>query len=113
MDRPQRERFDLDLVDWEGEPFEWDDRNMAHLSAHAPYTHEDVPDVLVHSPALFPADVTKGDADWLLVGQPPGEPPLLVPLAPGQTVGRARPIGIYPAGNELSNAYLAFEGRSP
>ena len=105
-----RQRFDPSLLDWEGELFEVDDGNRAHLFSHGHYGEQDLDDVLEHDSVLLEADLTKGDADWLLVGQPPGESPLVVPLAPSRygNVRQARPIGIYPADGDDLKRYLAW-----
>jgi hypothetical protein len=105
-----RQRFDPDLLNWEGEPFEIDSGNRPHLFGHGHYGEQDLDDVLEHDSVLFEADLTKGDADWLLMGQPPGEPPLIVPLASSRSrnVRQARPIGIYPANGDDLQRYLAW-----
>ncbi len=105
-----RRRLDPSLLDWEGELFEVDDGNRAHLFSHEYYGEQDLDDVLEHDSVLLEANLTKGDADWLLVGQPPGEPPLVVPLAPSRhgNVRQARPIGIYPADGDDLKRYLAW-----
>ena len=105
-----RERFNPDTVDWD-DPFEIDAVNEPHLFAHAPYGADDLYDMLVFLPRLIEADTRRGDADWFLVGQPPGCPPLVSPLsAPDSGDSRkVRPIGIYEATGDLLAAYL--EGR--
>jgi hypothetical protein len=105
-----RQRFDPSLLDWEGNLFEIDDGNRAHLFSHGHYGEQDLDDVLEHNGVLLEADPTKGDADWLLIGQPPGEPPLVVPLAPSDygNVRQARPLSIYPATGEDLKRYRAW-----
>ena len=105
-----RERLDLDSLDLE-DPFELDDVNRPHLYKHPPYGEEDILDVLVSDPEFFPADLAL-EADWLMVGQPPGEPPLVVPLAPPKSgdPSKARPIGIYPASGQLLEHYYSARG---
>ena len=68
---------------------------------------------MLGEPALFPAQVELGEADWLLVGCPPGEDPLVVPLAPPKSRDprKARPIGIYSATGDLLDRYKGGEGR--
>ena len=107
-----RERLDPDLVDWD-DPFELDDDNEFHLLSHEHYTAGDLSDILANDAVLFPADTEKGPADWLLVGQPPGEPPLVVPLAPPQSLfpTKVRPIGIYRAPAALTAGYQAGAGK--
>ncbi len=109
-----RERFDPDLVDWD-DPFEWDDGNAFHLFAHGPYGAGDAYDVLANYAALIPANTARGDADYFLVGQPPGEPPLSVPLAAPDSgdVRKVRPIGIYPASGQVLDQYLAGQEETP
>ena len=107
-----RARFDPELINWD-DPFEVDEGNDPHLSAHDPYGSGDLNDILMNEPALFPAQVELGDADWILVGKPPGEPPLAVPLAPANSGDprRTRPIGIFPASGGLLDKYQSDEGR--
>jgi hypothetical protein len=101
--RPQLDRLG-------GEPFEIDDANRPHLFGHEHYGEQDLNDILEDDRFLTEAEPDKGDADWIMVGQPPGEPPLAVPLAPSAygNVRRARPIGIYPASGEVLKEYLAW-----
>lgn len=105
-----RQRFDPSLLDWEGELFEIDDGNRAHLFRHLHYGEQDLDDILEYESVLLEADLTKGDADWLLVGQPPDEPPLVVPLAPSNygNIRQARPIGIYQADGDDLKRYRAW-----
>jgi hypothetical protein len=107
-----RQRFDPDLIDWD-DPFEVDAGNEPHLFAHAPYGSGDLDDILTNEPALIPAQVELGEADWLLVGTPPGEPPLVVPLATPNSgdARQARPIGIYRATGRLLDTYRSYRGR--
>jgi hypothetical protein len=100
-----RQRLDLGLLD-EDDPFEIDDGNRPHLFAHGPYGMDDVLDLWASDPVFVPA-ASGGAADWLMVGDIPGEPPLIVPLAPPATGDprRTRPIGIYRATGRLLAEY--------
>ena len=83
-----RERLDTSRVNWE-DPFEIDPINRPHLYKHAPYGEDDLYDILLSGAQLIEADLSVGDADWMLVGQPPGCEPLCVPLAPPKDGDRA------------------------
>ena len=86
-----RKRFDIGLLD-EEDPFEVD-RQRIHLFKHEEMDLCDVSEVWMDDPAFYPAK-EDGAADWLMVGQVPGDI-LMVPLAPGSTPNKARPIGVY------------------
>jgi hypothetical protein len=105
---PGREPLDLDSLD-EEDPFEVDEVNRPHFFKHEHYGYEDLLDVFASDPLFFPAHPDL-DADWLMVGEPPGEPPLVVPLAPpiSQNPRKARPIGIYIASGALLEQYNSF-----
>jgi hypothetical protein len=60
------------------------------------------------NPLFYPGREDRS-ADWLMVGQVPGDI-LLVPLAPGRTVNRARPIGVYPCRGQLDRQYREDSG---
>lgn len=96
---------DPELLD-DDDPFEVDAGNHAHLFKHGHYGYDDLLDVFACDPIFFPAQLG-GAAEWLMVAQTPGEPALVVPLAPPQSgdSSRARPIGIYPATGSLLAAY--------
>jgi hypothetical protein len=102
--------FDVDDLDSE-DPFELDEGNRAHLFKHDHYSEADLYDIFIDA-IYYPAD-PNGPADWLMVGQPPGEDPLVVPLAPSSNGDwrRARPIGIYLATGPLLAQYLVDSGR--
>src|SRR5713101_6261086 len=98
-------RFSLEAIDWE-DPFEIDAGNAPRLAKHAPFTAEDLADVVAFEPLFFPAR-EGGPADWLMVGEVPGRPtPVVVPLAKAERPEQCRPIGIYEASGELLRAYL-------
>jgi hypothetical protein len=98
----KRTRFDVEALD-EEDPFEVDDQ-LIHLYKHNRMDLCDVYEVWADNPVFYPGR-EDGPADWLMVGQVPGDI-LLVPLAPGNSsVDRARPIGVYPAGRELDRRY--------
>lgn len=103
---PERERLDLDLLDDE-DPFELDQDNLPHLFAHGTYGVGDLYDVWWSDPRFFPA-ANEGAADWLMVAEVPGGDILLVPLAKPRSgdTSKARPIGIYEAGQRLKERYL-------
>jgi hypothetical protein len=107
---PGREPLDLDSLD-EEDPFEVDDINRPHLYKHEHYGYDDMLDVFASDPLFFPAQPGL-EADWLMVGEPPGEPPLVVPLAPPKSRDprKARPIGIYRASGELLEQYNLSRG---
>jgi hypothetical protein len=103
--------LDLDSLDPE-DPFELDADNRPHLFKHGHYGAEDLLDI--YFDALYYQASEEGPADWLMVGQPPGEDPLAVPLAPPRSGDptKARPIGIYPASGTLLSDYLIDTGRA-
>jgi hypothetical protein len=100
----------LDELDPE-DPFELDTDNRPHLFKH-PYSEEDLYDI--YYDALYYPAREGGAADWLMVGQPPGERPLVVPLAPARSgdPSKARPIGIYNATGKLLDVYLVDTGQT-
>lgn len=65
-----RRRLDPSLIDWEGKPFEIDDVNRPHLFSHEHYGEQDLDDVLENDRFLTEAEPGKGDAEWVMVGQP-------------------------------------------
>lgn len=103
--------FDLDDLDPE-DPFELDAGNRPHLFKHSKYGEQDLKDIY-YDPLFYPASA-EGSADWLMVGQPPGEDPLVVPLALPSSGDptKARPIGIYPASGTLLSDYLIDTGQA-
>lgn len=102
--------FDLDALDRD-DPFELDADNRPHLVKH-PYSEDDLYDIY-YDAHYYPAR-EGGAADWLMVGQPPGERPLVVPLAPPRSgdPSKARPIGIYNATGQLLDLYLVDTGQT-
>lgn len=85
----------LSLEDLDDEhPFEIDRDNEPHLFKHEHYQTADLFDVWAADPVFFEAR-GDGPADWLMVGEMPGEDPVCVPLAPPRSgdVRKARPIG--------------------
>jgi hypothetical protein len=103
----ERVRLDLDLLDDE-DPFEIDADNRPHLFKHAHYGTDDLLDIYASEPIFLPAQ-PEGHADWIMVAEIPGEPPLAVPLAPPRCgdYRKARPIGIYPATGKVLTEYYA------
>lgn len=95
------------------EPFEIDAANRPHLFKHHARSsgqvialgEEDVYDVFYHDPQFERA--RHGPAEWLMVGEVPGDLVLVVPLAPSRSgdASRARPIGIYQATRTRRSAY--------
>jgi hypothetical protein len=96
-----RDRFDVERLD-EEDPFEIDGQ-FVHLAKHDGMDQCDISEVWMDNPLFYEAR-DDGPADWLMVGEVPGEI-LLVPLAPGSRPGKARPIGIYRAGGYLDKRY--------
>jgi hypothetical protein len=82
------------------------------LSKHDHYSEADLYDIY-YDAHYYPAREGES-AEWLMVGQPPGEPPLVVPLAPPKSgeLGKCRPIGIYPATGVLLAQYLVDTGQT-
>jgi hypothetical protein len=103
------EGFDIDLLSLE-DPFEYDNDNQPHLFKHA-YSKNDILDIWYSDPLFFPAR-DGGSADWLMVGRPPGEEPLVVPLAPSRKddYRKCRPIGVYKASGDVLSQYLQAQG---
>lgn len=96
-----RNRFDIEALD-ELDPFEIDNQ-LIHLYKHRGMDLCDVLEVWTDNPLFYPGK-EEGPADWLMVGQVPGDI-LLVPLMPGSRPGKARPIGVYIAGASLDRKY--------
>jgi hypothetical protein len=98
-----RQRFDYELLD-EEDPFEID-RQRVHLFKHVMMDPSDVSEVWTDNPLFYPAN-EEGDAHWLMVGEVTGDV-VMVPLAPGSTPYKARPIGVYKVetGGTLDRAY--------
>jgi hypothetical protein len=106
MELVTRPRFDVEALD-ELDPFEVDDQ-LIHLYKHSGMDLCDVYEVWTDNPLFYPAR-DDGPADWLMVGQVPGDI-LLVPLAPASQRNRARPIGVYPVGGKLDRQYREDSG---
>ena len=110
--------FDPDDLDDE-DPFELDDGNRPHLCNHFPYTENDLYDIFDCDSQFYPTGEGEEEVDgrrraqWLMVGQPPGEPPLVVPLAAPNSGDptKARPISIYPATGLTKTMYLRDTGQ--
>ncbi len=96
-----RQRFDVEDLD-EVDPFEVDDQ-LVHLYKHEGMDLCDVYEVWMDNPLFYPGS-EEGPADWLMVGQVPGDI-LLVPLMSGSRPSWARPIGVYPARGQLDRQY--------
>jgi hypothetical protein len=94
-------RFDYELLDDE-DPFEIDIQ-LAHLFKHEKLGVADARDVWDDDPRFYPARYPP--AHWLLTGEVPGGDILTVPLCPGKTPDKARPIGVYPAPRWLDMQY--------
>ena len=93
-------RFDLSKLD-DDDPFEVDADNRPHLFPN-------VLDLYIWNEALYyPADLAKGDAHWLLVGEIEGVV-ITVPLALPKSgdPAKCRPIGIYPAAADEKDRYI-------
>jgi hypothetical protein len=103
---PLLDPFDFELLD-DQDPFELDHGNRPHLFSHGTLSEDDLYDVWSNDPLFFPAP-EKGDADWLMVAEVPGGEILMVPLAKPRSADRtkARPIGLYRAGQQLRRRYL-------
>jgi len=109
-------RFDPSKLD-DDDPFEVDADNWPHLYKHTfvrpdgrPVRIElpDVLDLYIWNEALYyPADLAKGDAHWLLVGEIEGVM-ITVPLALPKSgdPAKCRPIGIYPAAADEKDRYI-------
>lgn len=102
--------FDLDALDPE-DPFELDAGNRPHLAKHERFSEADLLDIF-YDAVYYPAS-PEGKADWLMVGQPPGEDPLVVPLAPSNSGDptKARPIGLYAATGDVLADYRIDTGQ--
>ena len=93
-------RFDHSQLD----PFPFEvDEQLAHLYKHENLGLEDAREVLEDTPRFYPAAYKP--ARWLLVGEVPGGDVIVVPLCPGNTPQKARPIGVYPAPGWLDRQY--------
>jgi hypothetical protein len=99
-------RFDYGLLDDE-DPFEVDTQ-LIHLYKHEGLGLEDAYEVLEDTPLFYPAAYQP--AHWLLTGEVPGGDILAIPLCPGQTPQKARPIGVYPAPGWLDRQYRQDTG---
>jgi hypothetical protein len=107
-----RPRLDIEALDPE-DPFELDDGNLPHLAKHAPFTAEDLNDILASDPLFYEAK-SDGPADWLMVGEVPGHfTPVVVPLAKPDSGDptKCRPIGIYEVTGQFLENYLVERGR--
>src|SRR5690348_7582397 len=84
------------------DPFEVD-QQRPHLFSHAERDEADLADVWEGERIYYEAHPP---ADWLLAAEVAGEV-LVVPLCPGSTPFKARPIGIYkaPPGSQLDRQY--------
>jgi hypothetical protein len=110
--------FDPDELDPD-DPFELDAGNRPHLCGHPPYSEADLRDIFDSDARFYPTgegeEMIDGRrrAQWLMVGQPPGEDPLLVPLAAPNSHDptKARPISIYPATGPTKTMYLRDTGQ--
>jgi hypothetical protein len=100
----ERGRLDPALLDPD-DPFEVD-HQLAHLYKHETFGLDDAYDVFASDPVFFPA-TADGPADWLMVAEVPGHDVLIVPLAPSRRGDphRARPVGVYRAGESLKQRY--------
>jgi hypothetical protein len=94
-------RFDYELLD-PRDPFEVD-RQVAHLFKHETLGLDDAYEVWDDNPLFYPARCQP--AHWLLTGEVPGCDILTVPLCPGKSPRKARPIGVYPAPRWLDTQY--------
>jgi hypothetical protein len=85
------------------DPFEVD-RQLPHLFSHPERDALDLADVWEGERIYYPANPP---ADWLLLAEVPGGQVLVVPLCPGSTPFKARPIGLYkaPRGSRLDSDY--------
>lgn len=101
-----RSRFDVEDLD-EEDPFEVDDQ-LIHLYKHAGMDLYDIYEVWTDDPLFYPA-AEDGPADWLMVGQVPGDI-LVVPLMRGSRLDKARPIGVYKVGGNLDRQYRKDSG---
>ncbi len=101
------------------DPFEVDDDNRPHLFKHmfdaaGQAIHIGLPDILDlyvwDAVRYYPADLSLGDAHWLMIGEVEGQI-VTIPLAPPKSGDsrKCRPIGLYPAGQNERVQY--FEDR--
>ena len=108
------DRFDIDGLDPE-DPFEVDEGNRAHLHKHVANDAgrniaigpDDLLDVfLFGEPIFYPADPSKGDAEWIMIGEVPGAL-LAVPLARAQSgnPAKCRPTSIHQASENERRRY--------
>jgi len=97
-------------------PFEVDAGNRPHLFKHVANDEgrsiglgeADVMDVYLDGqPFFYPADMSKGEAHWIMVGIIPGIV-VAVPLAPPKSGDptKCRPIGVYQASQTLRERYI-------
>jgi len=86
----QRQLFDYEMLDPD-DPFEID-HQRPHLFSHPGRDEADLADVWQGERIYYEANPP---ADWPLVAEVPGGDVLVVPLCPGSTPFKARPIGIY------------------
>ena len=93
------------------DPFEWDHENEPHLVGEPGMDREDVGDVWTDDPEFYEDD-SEGSADWLMVGQVPGDAILVVPIAQAQYSGYAkvRPITIFIAPPHVADRYRQDKG---
>lgn len=103
-----QERFDYEALD-DLDPFEINNQ-LIHLYKHEGMDVTDIFEVWTDDPMFYEAR-TEGPADWLMVGQTPGNI-LCVPLMPGREKNKARPIGVYPVrpGTALDKQYRQDTG---
>lgn len=97
----QEEPFDYELLD-ETDPFEID-RQRVHLYKHPGLGIMDAYEVWDDNPLFYRA--LKPPAHWLLTGEVPGGDVVTVPLCPGRTPAKCRPIGVYFAPGWLDRLY--------
>jgi hypothetical protein len=97
--------LDPGLLD-DDDPFEVDTQ-LAHLFKHETFGLDDAYDVYASDPVFL--EPMHGPAEWLMVAEVPGGDVLVVPLAPSRRSGasKARPLGVYRAGERLKEEYLA------
>lgn len=96
-----RYRFDVEALD-ETDPFEVDNQ-LIHLYKHVGMDVYDILEVWTDNPLFYPAR-EDGPADWLMVGEVPGDR-LVIPLMPGSSPNKAKPIGVYKSRGSLDRQY--------